>query len=274
MDRKNQNRTKMASALELQKQADICRNSGKTRKAIELYQKAFKLFEKNGDFEHAGHSLQMIGVSYKIDNDSKNTLLWLTKARKYYEKYNLTAGVGNTLRDIGIIWQYNKKYSIEEKYLKESIKVLKNTDDNAGYGVSVAKLGLVHIGMKKYELAEKEIKQSIKILEQTNNWFFLATAWGHLGELYLGIKKYDEAIEALKVSTRIFDVKKQQCIMTRRYAQGYGMLANAYATLGQIDTAKKYYSRSIKILKDFTPDAQKVILDDIRAKETEELLIK
>jgi len=269
LDRKNQNWTKMASALDLQKQADVCRNSGKTHKAIELYKKAFKLFENDGNFERAGHAIQMIGVSYKIDNDSKNTLVWLKKARRYYEKYNLTAGVGNTLRDIGIIWEYNKKYSEAKKHIEESIKVLKNTNDLAGYGVSVAKLGLVHISMKKYELSEKEIKKSIKILEKTDNWFFLATAWGHLGELYLSMKKYEKTIEALEVSMRIFDAKKQKHIMTRRYTQGYGMLANAYANLGELNKAKKYLAKSKKLIEDFTPNAKKIVLDDIKAEETE-----
>ena len=76
----------MNSAEIIQQQADVCRNSGKTSKAISLYKKAFSLFEKAGDFGRAGHTLQMIGVCYKIDNDSKNTLLWLKKAKKYYEK--------------------------------------------------------------------------------------------------------------------------------------------------------------------------------------------
>lgn len=262
----------MINGLELQKQADICRNSGKTKKAIKLYKKAFELFADNDDFGHAGHAIQMIGVCYKIDNDVKNTLLWLNKALRYYTKYKLTAGVGNTLRDIGMIWQYNGNYSKAEKYIGDSIKVLKTADDPAGYGVSIAKLGLVHICEGKYDIAEREIKRAIKILEKTDNWFFLATSWGHLGELYLDMKKYDKAIKALNTSIKIFDTKKQQKIMTRRYAQGYGMLANAYANLGDLTKGKKYFNKALRLIKNFSPDAKKIIFDDIKADKTKKLL--
>lgn len=265
----------MIQLNKLQQKADDLRCQGKTAEAIKIYHQIFKTLNNDKNYEMAGHAIQMIGVCYKIDNDLKNTIKYLEQAKKYYKKHSIEVGVGNTLRDIGIIWQYNKNYIKAKKYIEESIKVLKNTKDQAGYGISVAKLGLVYIGMKKYTSAGKEIRKSIKILQQTDNWFLLATAWGHLGELYLSMKKYDKVIESLEVAMRILDIKNQQHIMTRRYAQGFGMLANAYANLGEFSKAKKYFDKSMKLIsKDFSKNAAKVICDDIRVQETQKILKK
>lgn len=259
----------------LQQQADDLRNSGRTKDAIKIYQQLVKLYEVEKDYFQAGSQIQMIGVSYKIDNDTKRAVSYLSKAAEYFKKYGIVDGLGNTLRDIGITYEYIGDYEKAKKYLEESAKVLKDSKDKAANAITLAKIGLVKLGTKNYFESEKYFKKAIKILEKTDHWFFYSTALWHVGQLYVETKKYKQAISVLEKAAKILDDNNQQKIHTRRYAQYWGLMANAYANSGEIKEAKKYFQKSKKIIEsgNFSLSAKKVILKDIKFQETQKLLI-
>src|SRR3989304_1111818 len=93
----------------LQQQADNLRNQGKTKEAIALYQKLFKIYDQGKNFAMAGGQIQMIGVCYKIDSNTTLSLKYLKLAEKYFRQHKLDDGLGNTLRDIGITYEYINK---------------------------------------------------------------------------------------------------------------------------------------------------------------------
>jgi tetratricopeptide (TPR) repeat protein len=259
----------------LQKQADNLRNSGKTEEAILTYKKLFELYNQNNNFNNAGHSLQMIGVCYKIDNNAKKAIIYLKKAKRYYEKHKIKDGMGNALRDIGITYEYINKLILAEKYLKRSGKILKYSKDKGALGITQAKLGLVQIKQKRLNEAEKNIKNAIQILKKSNHWFEYATAMMHLAELYLESKNFRKAIQFIDKAIKLLDYNKQQNIHIRRYAQLWGMKSYALIMIGNKKLSKEFLLKSFNIIfNDLSNEAAAVVLRDIRADQTIKFLMK
>ena len=264
----------MKAINELQKEADNLRNNGKTTEAISLYKKIFKTADNTKNWKVAGHAIQMIGVCYKIDNETKSSLNWLKKASKYYEDHDLNDEVGDCLRDIAITYEYKNQLIKAEALLKRALGLFTDRKDSS-FGITLAKLGLVQTRRKFYPEARKNLSESIKILEKTDNWFFLGTAKWHLAGLSVAEKDYNKAIKELLEVIELFKKHPEQPHL-RRFGQFYGLISYCYATTGDTENAKRYFKDSMNIIQngDFTPEAQMVILKDIIAEKTLEILKK
>jgi len=262
--------------LEKQQKADNLRNSGKTKEAIKLYQELFEYYDQQKLHDKAGGALQMVGVSHKIDNSTEESLKFLNKAADYFRLYNDMVGLGSTLRDIGITYEYIDNLVEAEKYLDESAKILKDTDDKNGYAITLAKIGHVLTRQEKYNEAKESLENAITILEESGHWFFLATSYGHLANLFICQSDYEQAIKIIYKALDIYDKEKQEKIHTRRYSQAWGLLAFCYANLGELEKAKSFLQKSLNIVlsADFSVSATAVVLRDIRAKETLEILAR
>lgn len=250
----------------LRKKADNYRNNAKTKEAIKLYLILIDEYEKIKEYSKAGHMIQMIGVSYKIDNDTKNSLQYLDKAYKYYLDHGLKFEAGDVLRDIGITYEYIDDLKNADKYLKKSAKILKNDPLKYRYGITLAKIGYLQVRQGDLEKAEKTLQEALNILETTDHWFFTATTYLHLSQFYFEKKDYSNTLKTAKKSEDIFNKNNAQLIHKRRYAQIWGLQAVAYANLGELDKAKKYLHKSLNILlsDDFSVDAASVVFRDMK----------
>ncbi|MFA5927059.1 MAG: tetratricopeptide repeat protein [Patescibacteria group bacterium] len=260
----------------LRKQADDHRNSGRVTEAVRLYEQIYATEDSASNWQSAGEALQMIGVSYKINNDTKNALKYLKRAVDYYKRHDIEVGIANALRDIGITYEYINRLTLAEENLRKSLLISKRISDDESWGITLAKIGFVETRQKKYRQAEKNLSEAVIILKGSGrNWFYTATALGHLANLYIEIKHFDRAIEILNESLKMFDDHGNEA-QTRRYAQGWGLLAFAYANLGQIDKAKDFLHKSLHIVlsSDFSQSAAAVVLRDIRADKTITKLMK
>ncbi len=259
----------------LKDRADDWRNSGQTKDAVALYKALFPLAELSQDWQMAGDCLQMIGVSYKIDNQTEDSLAWLTHAARYFKERGNTKGVASCLRDTAITYEYAHDFATAEKYLKESLALYDTMDDLNGHGITLAKLGLLQTQQEKYKDAEVSLENALKLLcHPQGEWFFLATTLLHLARLRSHQEQCKTAINLIEEAKSLFDVHPDSK-QTRRYAQMYGGLAYCFAKLGDRMQAKKYHALSEEIIKrDLSESAAEVVREDVRAEETKQLLEK
>lgn len=258
----------MASS-ELLSQADWLCDNGKTLEAINIYRRVYSMSLGNKDFQSAGGALQMIGVCYKIDNDTKSSILWLKKAIILYKKHGLTEGVGNTLRDIGITYEYVNKLKLAKKYLLESEKTLKGSKDLGGYAITCAKLGLVEMRLKNYNEAEILIDKGIELARLAKHWFFEATALWHKAELEAETKQFEKAIKSLDQAKKIFN-RHASDGHKRRLSQISGLKSFCFARLNQTQecfSCLTEFSR-LAFSEEMSQPAVSVIIRDVKLAKT------
>lgn len=259
----------------LTKQADQARNNGETAKAIKLYQQLFAEFEQAGNHERAGWALQMIGVSYKIDNATEESLTDLQQAASYFKKHGLDQGLGNTLRDIGITYEYAGELEMAKQYLKQGLTVSETSGDRIGAAITKAKLGLVETRQGQYQEAEQFIKEAIETLDAagSNQWFYRSTAHWHLAGLYTEMGRAKDTTRELTLARKLIPSSEKKA-QERRLAQFDGLLAYCLAKEGRSDEAIKALARSFRILLSgqMKASATAVVLRDIKANETIRIL--
>lgn len=256
-------------------QADSLRNNGLTKDAIAIYKHLYSLNLKNKKFEQAGIALQMIGVCYKIDNDTNHSILWLKRAAKLFKSHHLMDGYGNTLRDIGITYEYVNKFTLAKKFLVQSEKILRNSQDKGGYAITCSKIGLVSMRQKKFDEAINWIEKGIELSKQAKHWFMEATSLWHMGELQSEMSNYKSSLESLKQSMSIFEAHPEDS-HSRRYAQIYGLMAYCYSKIDKHLDCTKYIDKFKKIISsgNFGQDAIDVIIKDTKYSQTVDYLSK
>jgi tetratricopeptide (TPR) repeat protein len=173
------------SNQELEKQATDLRNNGQINGAVTAYHELTKRFEAVGDAKDAANMQHMIGVSYKIANNTAAALAALADAKQRYEKINDWVGVGRVLRDEGITYQYVHDFDHAHKLLEESIEILNGTDAFAELGISQSKLGNLYLEQGKLAQAETWLARGLGTLNKTNHWFYTATTRLHIAGLHL-----------------------------------------------------------------------------------------
>lgn len=259
---------------QLEHEAHNARNSGRTQEAIEKYLRCFDARHKRGEHWEAGGHLQMVGVSYKIDNDKAHSLEWLHKSVEYYAEYGIQKGVASAYRDIAVTYEYSNELDAADEWLNKSIAIYKTIQDPGGYGITVSKLGLLRARQERVGEAESLLIQALDILKpvEEKDWFFVATTEWHLGSVYVQQAEYERAIPLFNQSKERFDAHPEDS-HSRRLAQCYGITAYCHAKLGHAEEAKGLYEKAQELLsKDFTPSAVQKLRQDVHADEIEQLL--
>ncbi len=253
-------------------EADTLRFRSETQQAIPLYTQVADLAQKQSDFKLAGHALHMIGVCYKMDNQTEEAIDALTNASNYYNEHGYPEKEGVVLCDIGSVYEYAGDLANARKHLQDAITKLTNTADRGAHGIALARLG--HLKIKQNdEGALADLTQAIKILRTADAWFFLASAVGYLGEYHATQSDYADAIIQLEESLHIYNSHPEEN-HPRRLAQCHGGLAYCNAYLGNKEAARTHLRLALNIIlsDEVTLSATNVLLNDIRAEETLNLL--
>ena len=177
-------------ALLLMNYGDIYAHEYNFPKAVELYQKAFPIIEKNASSQsqHIVAALQSIAYLYtnghklssQIVNDSLYALseLYLLKAKDILDgdSQNIPSLYSSVCSDLGRYYFYNKNY---KKALEYYILALKKQGEicteNINYGIDLLRVGDTYLKIGKYAKAEKYLRQSTEVMKHTfiDSWDFL-----------------------------------------------------------------------------------------------------
>ncbi|MBU1110534.1 tetratricopeptide repeat protein [Patescibacteria group bacterium] len=247
----------------LKEKATNFRNNGQTKRAIDTYKKLIRLYEQLGQSGQIAEAMQMLGVCYKIENNTEKSILWLEKASNQYQKTQDKIGKGNALRDIGITYLYIKNFEQALKYLEQSERVLQNTNDRTAYGITVAKIGHTYTHIGKFDKAKKLLNQGLKEIRSQDSWFMEMTTLLHLAELEYHQQNFQGLIDNARQALGIIYEQNEQGGQKRRLAQIHGLLAHGYLGLKSHARAKEHYQKSLELIEALDEKAKELVLEDI-----------
>lgn len=259
---------------QLLKEADNLRFQSQTQQAIPLYEQVFQEADKQGNYRLAGHALHMIGVCHKMDNQTGLAINALNAAATYYSQHGLPEKEGIVMCDIGMTHDYAGDLGQAQQILESAATKLADTADKGAYGMTLAKLGFVKIKQSDNSAAQ-DLQRAIEVLRETSAWFFLATAIGYLGYYCAAKRDFTQALHNLEEALHIYQSHTEED-HPRRIAQTHGGIAYCHANLGNKEQARYYLRIALNMILDdnLTLAATQVLLDDIHAQETLNLLAK
>jgi tetratricopeptide (TPR) repeat protein len=264
----------MTNLKTLINEADAARNSAQTQRAIELYKQIFALAQEQNLHQEAGDALQMIGVTYKIDNNTEQSLEWLFKAFRYFAEHGILKGTGNVLRDVAITHEYVNDLVSAKTYLEAALAILSHSHDEVGYAITATKLAKVHIRESNLEEAKPLLDESLHLLQNSpQEWFFYGTTLLHFAQLQIAQADYKAAVITLLECEDVFQAHADE-EQSRRLAQIWLSRAHCLAKLGT-DRAEaiNLVEKGTKVLDGFENEsAREVVRNETHLSETKHLL--
>lgn len=252
---------------ELEEKATNLRNNGQIADAVQTYRELVKRFDARSDTKRAANMQHMIGVSYKVANNTDDSLTALADAKQRYEQAGDSVGVGRVLRDEGITYQYVHNYGKALPLLQESVEVLENGDDSAELGISQAKLGSLYMDQDNLSDAETWIQRGLETLTTTGHWFYVATTRMHLAALYFKRQNYIDALKETEQAEKAFMDHGAESANARRLTQIEAMKALIYLRQGDQVAAERHKSRSVELLARLDTDSARYLREQPELKE-------
>jgi tetratricopeptide (TPR) repeat protein len=250
----------------------VLRDNGKEDNAIEKYLKAYDLFEEEKNTKRAAETLQMIGVCYRIKNDTKNSIANLKIAAAIFEDIEDLVGLGNTYRDMAL--SYMEKGDLGEAliWISKSDLVLKKTDNLSALGITQVKYGTVYVRLGQLQQGRIFITKGLVNIRKTGSWFNEMTALLHMSEHSFIKENYAEMLAFLWAALGIifeYDEEKRQ---KKRVAEIYGLLAWAYFKSDNPEYGNMYLAKSQKLLAGIPESVRELIVTEVKQKELEKAL--
>jgi len=217
---------------------------GKTKKALDYFKKALKIFQEIHDREGEGAVQGNMGNAYaqlgKMD-DAFRYCEWdlkIARERKDRDREGVALGsIGDIYRKLG-----NVDRAIE--YYELRLKIVRETGDLRGEGNTLNSLGMTYAALGNVKDALVCYKKQLAITRKIGDRRGRGNAWGSLGNAYAQLGETSRAIFFynlyLKIAKEIGDWAGE--------GNALGNLGNVYLTLGDTQYAIDiFYKPSLDI---------------------------
>lgn len=233
-------------------QADAYYKTENLKSALDKYQIAKSLFEKNGvtDEEKYYYIINQIGKIYFYNKDFSDAITLLTDAVSFknVENSSKTKVYGSMLNNLAASHSETGKYQLAKKYYIESIdynqaKKIPNLFEHAIFMNNLADL---YVETGEYSEAEPLYKTSLEQLEEINerSSATYAKIVNNLGELYLNIGYYDLALYYLTKSLEFKQKLAQKDVVSE--VNTIVNLASAYYYSNNWEESEKMFMSALK----------------------------
>ncbi|MBL0012922.1 MAG: tetratricopeptide repeat protein [Flavobacterium sp.] len=192
--------------------------------ALEMYQKALKIYLEIGQKINIAKAYNNIGIVYKSQQNNAKALEYFKKSFQLQEEIGeQTAAV--TLTNIGVIYaeQGNQKQALQ--YYLKAEKLFQKMDNKRGFALLNNYFGDYYKTQKDYTTATKYYTTALSMYEEMQSKFGASLALYNLGLLQLELKKYDDAIA---LATKSLDYAKAIGILDQTY-HSEKLLSDLYA---------------------------------------------
>lgn len=208
--------------------------------ALEMYQKALKIYLEIGQKINVAKAYNNIGIVYKSQQNNIKALEYFKKAFAIQEEIGeQTAAV--TLTNIGVIYaeKGDKKQALS--YYLKAKKLFEKMNNQRGFALLNNYFGDYYKNEKDYNLAGQYYTTALNLYEEMQNKFGASLALYNLGLLHLELKKYDEAIV---LATRSLDYAKEIGILDQTF-HSEKLLSDLYAIKNNSQLSYFHYKNYI-----------------------------
>lgn len=227
----------------LNNQANILQQKGEIPKALELYNKALKIYENLVDKIGVAAILNNTGLIYKNQGDLKKSLEYYQKSLKIQEEVGDEIGLAKALNNLGYI--YNKLNEIPRaiSYYERSLSIRQKINDKEGLAVSYNNLGSIYSREGDMHKTIEYFNKGLVIFEEINNKEGMVYTLSNIAAALLRQNKFKEAEQS---GLKAFEIAKGLGYPTvvNRASE---MMTEISQDLGNWKDAMKYYKLHIKM---------------------------
>ncbi|MBI9064742.1 MAG: tetratricopeptide repeat-containing sensor histidine kinase [Marinilabiliaceae bacterium] len=216
--------------------AMVLKKRGDLVGALQYYQAALRLCEKQNDVLGRSKVLNNVGLLYETLNQPELAIDYFNQSLQINRQQGWRKREAWPLHNIGLVYEGIKEYDKSLNYYYQSLKIKEELDDQRGISISLNNIGIVYKNKGEYELAHQCFQKSLDIKQKIGMKAGIAHTLTNMGSLHQLQEHYKEAIKAFKkaekISVSILSLKEQL-----RVCQG---LYECYKLAGKTSLALTY----------------------------------
>jgi signal transduction histidine kinase len=211
-------------------------------KALQLYQKTFKLSLKANYKDGAYKSLLYRGIVYSDKGEYDSALSYYSKCVDYSKKAELPIGVAKGYANMANMYQFKGNYSKAANYYVIAIKIFEKINDSVATSQSYQNLSAIYTQFKNEKLEFFYLKKAAQYLPKSN-YLRLGLLYGDIGIGLLNQNKFPEALRYFNKANALTKKESSNELLfhvTRNFGEYY-QFKNDYTK------AISFYEKALKI---------------------------
>jgi signal transduction histidine kinase len=239
--------------IALLKYAQLYIVKGDYVKSQEFYDKTWNRIKNNYDYTTYNKYFGDLGVLNFYQGDFKSAQNNFSKALAYAEKENNEEDQLRFLNNTALAMSYLGEGEASLDVHNKAIILAEKLKDSTALGKSFNNIGLIYEDMKAYQKALEFYEQALEIKKNGKSKIDVANSLYNIAGMY---KEIGEQEKDTSLYIKAEDFYKQSLDLAKKINYGKILLFNKTG-LAQIATARKQYTKAIKLYEDVIVAAQK-----------------
>ncbi len=174
-----------------------------------LATRALALADSLHDWKGKAQSLNVIGVSYFIQNNYEKALEYYLQALALREKVSDMQGVAGTLNNVGMVYRDMREYSTALTYYFRAMRINDSLKNTSYFVRNLNNIGVAYENMDSLDSALFYHRRSIELKRGIGDKAGIASSLRNIGKVYLRMKRYGEALETFREGLAMDEAGKQ-----------------------------------------------------------------
>lgn len=213
---------------------------GNDGKALDYYEKYFKVAEELKDFTAVKTALNNMANIYSLRGNDEKAIQLFKQCIALQKENDELKEIGAVYLNLGQIYNRQGNFERAFDYAFKGLRAYESDDDISKLAEAQNMVGLLYRGNKDYKKAKEYFELAMKNSKKTNNIRIEAQALNNLGLVFKNDANIEEAInsfqKSLKIRNSIGDLRGQ--------AESSFNLARIYRDKGDLDSSNYYFEKS------------------------------
>lgn len=253
---------KYGQALVLNNLANLYRDIGELKIAIDYYLKALKIKEELNDKKGIVSTLNNMANLHFAQGDNVSAQKYYNEARNIAEEIKNPESLAMTYSNLANI--YYDLNEVEKSYQFDTLALYyrKKSGDKSGIAISLNNIATYFNAKKDFPSALKCIDEALKIKNEIGDKAGIAVSKTEKGTIYLNMQQPDSAIRYLLEALTL----AKELSIKNRITVCYRNLAKAYANKKEYDMAYEYERKYSNQKDTLTKDNFQKYITEMEAK--------
>lgn len=241
--KQNNNKNEMACALKNKGVAYYFLSE--FEKALQEYEKALAICERDEDLRGLADLYNNIGLVYQKLNKFDLTLENYLKSLELEKELGNKEGIADSMVNLANFFYYMGKYDKAKEYFSQSLQKFQEIGHQDGISMTYTNLAAIEDDRKNYKKAIELYRHSLKIDMEQSNSNRIATNYNNIGFSYFKMKKFAQAEKYYKRALKIQkDISDNWGISNSQYNLG-----QLFYKWNKLSLAANYFKRSLQLSK-------------------------
>lgn len=217
---------------------------GKYTEAVQNFETALQIFEKENVETKIGESVMNIGYSYRMYGDYDKAIKYYGKALLIFERLNIKRKISDCYNNIGLCLNWKGEYEKAITFFRKSLEIDNEINDIVNKANHLNNIGLAKENLGDFEEAIKYYMQTLEIDESLGDKVKIAISYSNIGGCYTREgNSFAKAQNYLERALNIYEELKDKV----NIAYSYQNIGENYRMQNDVENAFEYFEKSLKI---------------------------